>query len=162
MSVNSKMTAIADEIRELSGANGTMGLDAMASNLSKVNDDVNSQADLIAQIASALEGKASGGNQITGEFTHVASLPKTLIAEPGSETFYYEIPENCSIIAVYNSYSYYGHASFRKSDGSFTSCVISTSCTINDLDNTGTVLEITTSAAHMFYLLPLFVTLPAI
>lgn len=33
MSVNSKMTAIADKIRELLGLSGTMGLDAMATNL---------------------------------------------------------------------------------------------------------------------------------
>lgn len=60
MSVNSKMTAIADEIRTLSGTTGTMGLDAMASNVSTANDEVNSQTDLIAQITTALEGKAGG------------------------------------------------------------------------------------------------------
>ena len=62
MSVNSKMTAIADEIRELSGTTGTMGLDAMADNLNEANRDVSAEADLIAQIANALDGKASGGN----------------------------------------------------------------------------------------------------
>ena len=33
MSVNSKMTAIADKIRSLLGITGAMGLDAMATNL---------------------------------------------------------------------------------------------------------------------------------
>lgn len=61
MSVKAKMTAIADEIRELSGTSGAMGLDAMATNLGDANDEVVDQADLIAQIANALEGKASGG-----------------------------------------------------------------------------------------------------
>lgn len=61
MSVNSKMTAIADEIRELSGTTGTMGLDDMANYISEANDDVCTEANLIAQIAEALNGKASGG-----------------------------------------------------------------------------------------------------
>ena len=64
MSVHSKMTAVADEIRELSGTTGAMGLDAMSANLKEANDDVSEQADLIAQIASALEGKAAGGSVI--------------------------------------------------------------------------------------------------
>ena len=61
MSVHSKMTAIADEIRELSGTTGTMGLDAMAEHVSDANDAVDSQENLIAQISAALEGKAGGG-----------------------------------------------------------------------------------------------------
>lgn len=40
MSVNVKLTAIADEIRTLTGTTGTMGLDAMAVHLGDVNDDV--------------------------------------------------------------------------------------------------------------------------
>ena len=69
MSVNTKMTAIADEIRELSGTTDTMGLDAMASNVNEANIEVNNQANLIAQIADVLEGKAAGGN--VSEFSTV-------------------------------------------------------------------------------------------
>lgn len=58
--LNEKMTALADEIRVLSGTTETMGLDAMQSNVADANDTVDTQADLIAQIASALEGKAGG------------------------------------------------------------------------------------------------------
>ena len=76
MSVNSKMTAIADEIRTLSGETGTMGLDEMASNVAAANTEVNSQVDLIAQITSALEGKAAGGG---GGSTVVDDVSKALI-----------------------------------------------------------------------------------
>lgn len=62
MSINTKMTALADEIRELSGTTEKLGLDAMTTNVSVANDTIDSQAGLIAQIASALEGKASGGS----------------------------------------------------------------------------------------------------
>ena len=75
MSVNSKMTAIADQIRTLQGGTGKLGLDAMAQNveaannevfaqavlIGQVQDTVTAQASLISQIASALEGKAAGG-----------------------------------------------------------------------------------------------------
>ena len=64
MSVNSKMTALANEIRELSGTTAAIGLDAMATHIGEANDEVDSQAELIAQIASALDGKAAGGDSI--------------------------------------------------------------------------------------------------
>lgn len=58
MSVNEKMTAIADEIRELSGTTAAMGLDAMATNVGDANDEIGEQAALMAQIKSALTGKS--------------------------------------------------------------------------------------------------------
>ena len=85
MSVNSKMTAIANPIRTLMGKTDTMGLDAMANhlgnavtevdnqngiiqelknaiseNVSKTSNEVSEQASLIQQIKTALEGKAGG------------------------------------------------------------------------------------------------------
>ena len=59
MSVNEKMTAIADEIRALSGTTEAMGLDAMATNVNGANTEVNSQTDLIGQIMTALETKTA-------------------------------------------------------------------------------------------------------
>ena len=89
MSVNSKMTAIADKIRALLGITGAMGMDAMATNLGnavtevdsqaaliqqikdglteteenmgKTNAEIDTQSDIIQQIKTALEGKAGGG-----------------------------------------------------------------------------------------------------
>lgn len=59
MSVNTKMTAIADEIRTLSGTTVAMGLDAMATNIGNANSEIDSQADLLSQIVTALEGKTA-------------------------------------------------------------------------------------------------------
>lgn len=64
MSVNEKMTNIANEIRNLSNTNEAMGLDSMASNLNTANSDVDTQADLITQIANGLEGKVAGSAAI--------------------------------------------------------------------------------------------------
>jgi hypothetical protein len=80
MSVNSKMTALADEIRELSGTEETMGLDAMANHIGEANTDVATEAGLIEQIASALEGKAGGGNDNNIKyFTVRNNLPDDII-----------------------------------------------------------------------------------
>ena len=72
MSVNSKMTAIADEIRELSGTTGAMGLDAMASTLNAENtnfaSNLTTQDNLISQIQTALQNKAAAtGEDVTSE-----------------------------------------------------------------------------------------------
>lgn len=61
MSINTKMTAIANEIRTLSGTTGKMGLDAMATNVNEANAEISEQENLIGQIVAALENKAAGG-----------------------------------------------------------------------------------------------------
>ena len=66
MSVNSKMTALADEIRELSGTTSAMGLDAMASTLNTENanfaSNLSTQDDLISQIMLAVNELPEAGN----------------------------------------------------------------------------------------------------
>lgn len=59
MSVNSKMTAIADKIRALLGITGTMGMDAMANNLGNAVTEVDSQADLIQRLKGAISENVS-------------------------------------------------------------------------------------------------------
>lgn len=55
------LIAIADEVRELSGTTDAMRLADMTTHVSDANAEVTSQTDLVAQIKTALEGKASGG-----------------------------------------------------------------------------------------------------
>lgn len=59
--LNTKMTALADEIRELSGTNTTKSIDAMATDVGAANTEISEQMELISQISTALEGKAAGG-----------------------------------------------------------------------------------------------------
>jgi hypothetical protein len=59
--VNEKMTALANEIRELSGKTDCLGIDAMASDIGVANATITEQTSLLEQIATALEGKAGSG-----------------------------------------------------------------------------------------------------
>lgn len=59
--VNKKMTAIADEVRTLSGATDKLGLDKMASHTREANTEVSEQAEMIQQLKSILQGKTEGG-----------------------------------------------------------------------------------------------------
>ena len=97
MSVNSKMTAIADKIRTLLGLTGTMGLDEMAAHLGTEQSNVTAALAAIAgkgvtvpdgsnsnSLASLIAGiEAGGGAKIaTGSFT------------PTADCNYYEITHN--------------------------------------------------------------------
>lgn len=68
MSVNAKLTAIADEVRELSGVTDKLGLDDMASNVGEANAEVNTQTELLTQAVLALNGKVSGGVSVQSDW----------------------------------------------------------------------------------------------
>lgn len=61
MTFNEKMTAIANQVRTLSGATDTLNLDEIASHTKNANNEVVVQESLIRQIQNALEGKGSVG-----------------------------------------------------------------------------------------------------
>lgn len=69
ITVSSVLTNLADEIRVLSGTTEPLGLTEMATNVNDANDEVADQTDLIAQVASALQGKSvpGGGEDVTAE-----------------------------------------------------------------------------------------------
>lgn len=74
MSVNSKMTALADEIRELSGTTTTKNIDTMITDVDVANTEISSQMNLINQITTALEGKASGGGTTIEAWTGIITI----------------------------------------------------------------------------------------
>lgn len=55
------LTSIADKIRVLSGTEEAMRLDDMENHVEDANINIDAEANLISQIAAALEGKAGGG-----------------------------------------------------------------------------------------------------
>lgn len=66
MSVQTVMTALADEVRELSGETGVLSLEGMTDAVAAGNEEVSGQTSLIGQIKMALQGKAVAGGVILG------------------------------------------------------------------------------------------------
>jgi hypothetical protein len=113
MSVNEKMTALADEIRELSGTTDTKSLDEMKVDVDAANAEIAEQAELIAQIATALEGKASGVENINEEVVEYTSL-------------------NMELEAIINSLPEAGGGS-----GSVETCTVTLTCGTSESDTAG-------------------------
>lgn len=84
-----KLTALADEVREISGSEGLLSLDAMAAHLTDANSEVSSQKALIQSIKAALDGKALEGGG-TGEISLQAKTvtPSKSVQEVGPDTGY--------------------------------------------------------------------------
>lgn len=135
MSVNSKMTALADEIRVLSGAEGTMGLDAMKSNVNTANSSVSAAlsalvdkgvevpdgtnvtglAELIAEVG--VDGILASGTIIPSEDANNYQLDTGIILSGKKFVLWYaefSAPPNASYIAVVGfgqasrDYKYFG------------------------------------------------------
>lgn len=66
------LTSIADEVRALSGTEETLSPEAMKEKVAEGNENIAAEADLIAQIQAALEGKSGG---ISAIWESLDSLP---------------------------------------------------------------------------------------
>lgn len=86
--VNTLLTAIADKIRKLLGLSDSMGLEAMSSNLTEVDDEVDSQAELISQITAALADKAAGSGGGGSIETYTGSLRHPMLPLLGNTVIY--------------------------------------------------------------------------
>lgn len=85
MSVNSKMAAIADQIRTLQGSTDKLGLDAMATEIDAANRTVESQAELLAALNQALSGKGVPSDATLQEKAVTPSaLPQNVYADAGN------------------------------------------------------------------------------
>lgn len=143
MSVNSKMTAIADEIRELSGITDPMGLDAMATNVNEANAEVVSQAEQIAEIMELLEGKSvegSSNEDVTDETNTYTDLLTDLEAAvdalPDAGSGDGTSVETCSIRLVCTTESIYGYFYLAYRDEQFVPVYFANGSTQSTIDVT--------------------------
>lgn len=79
MSVNNKMTAIADEIRELSGTTDMLDLDEMSSHVDDANTKIAEQESMIADMNEVLDNL--GANTTTGTSIATCTINVVITAE---------------------------------------------------------------------------------
>ena len=77
------LTGIGDEVRSLSGATGTMTPAAMKTKLQGANSEVSDQTDLIAQIQTALESKASVSQVLQNKTVTPTTSQQIVVADSG-------------------------------------------------------------------------------
>ena len=86
MSINTKMTAIADKVRVLHGTDGKLGLDDMAEMVDNANSSIDEQAEMIAQLSAKLEGKFIPENALL-EVKEVTPSAEGQVVTPDSDKF---------------------------------------------------------------------------
>ena len=70
--VNEKMTALANEIRELSGTTTSKSIDAMTTDVNAANENINEQSNLISQISTLVATKVTPPSTDTNDATATA------------------------------------------------------------------------------------------
>lgn len=83
MGVNSKMTVIADKIRSLLGVTGTMGLDAMATNLGTEQTNVSNAFTAIGNKGGTVPSSKVSGNLVSA----INSIPTGVTIQRKTGTF---------------------------------------------------------------------------
>ena len=99
ITVNEKLTAIADEVREISGTIDELSLDDMANKISDANDVIVNQNVIIGQISSALEGVA--GNKATIIVKNPSNIACNLLYKSFNGVVFSNLIDNTSIDDVY-------------------------------------------------------------
>ena len=93
MSVNSKMTAIADLIRSLLGLSGTLGLDAMATNLGTEQTNINNAFSAVNSKGGTVPSCKVSGNLATA----INSIPTGVTVQRASGTFTTDSSGNATV-----------------------------------------------------------------
>lgn len=83
MSIQTKFTAIADKIRAIRGTTGTMGLDAMATNLGTVQTNINSAFTAVSNKGGTVPSSKVSGNLASA----INSIPEGAKIQTKSGTF---------------------------------------------------------------------------
>ena len=83
MSVNSKMTAIANKIRSLLGTSGAMSLDAMATNLNIIQNNISSAFTAIKNKGGVVPSSKVSGNLVSS----INSIPSGITVQKKTGSF---------------------------------------------------------------------------
>lgn len=85
--LDADLTEIADEVRVLTDTSNTMTIEQMIDNIAQANADIETQADLIAQIKTVLYGKTAGsGSEIIAEIVSLIDQSGVLESTDGTVT----------------------------------------------------------------------------
>lgn len=119
MSVNNKMTAIADEIRELSGATDMLDLNEMASHVDNANAKIVEQESMIADMNDALDNL--GANATTG--TSIATCTINVVITAEAEVYAYAYSYLGDDGKVASTYVHMGYDNYSGTTLQFTNVI---------------------------------------